>query len=884
MNASETNIDKIYREYNTRISGLTGQEARERLINNGKNVYAVGKQKSVWAILLNQFKSAIILILFIAIILSLIIGEYENIVFIGAVILINTIIGFVQEYRAERSAQRLKMHIKIMVKVLRDNNYEMVDSEDLVVGDLVCLETGNKIPADIKLIETKNFKVDESILTGESEGVIKREDFNDNDTSIFKNNIAYAGTIVLMGRAIGVVVKTGLDTEYGKIAGKIVSIKNKQSPLTIRINKFSKQISIAFGIIALFLAGLLYFKGYDWYNIFFSVVALVVSAIPEGLTTGMTICLSLSSSKMAKKNVIVKQLSAVEGLSSCSIIASDKTGTLTVNEQTAKKIILPNGLAVSVSGSGYNKLGEVEFDKKNKVLKSHIDLITELGYLNNESMVKIENKELVTGGDSIDIAFKVLALKNNIKTQVDVLQQIPYESELKYSALQYEKDGGQFVTIKGAVSEILKHCNSMLIDDKAVKIDCKKIDEQNIQLASDGFRVIALCYGKYSKKLIDVNSIEDINNLTFVGLVGFVDPVREDTKIAVEECQKTGIDVVMITGDHKLTALYIAKQLGIADSNEEVLTGEDLEKIQSKGNDYFDKAIEKIKVFARVSPMQKHAIIESYKRRRLFVAVTGDGVNDILALKEAHIGISVGSGADIAKDTADMIIADDKFSSIVTGIDEGKRAYGNVRNIVYLLMSTGICEVLLYLLSVLFNLSFPLTGVQFLWLNLVTNGIQSNAFAFEKNVLTPYNNKVKNPNENIFNKLLLSECLVSTLLIGLSGFFLYYILLNSGMNIEMARTYLLTHMVFFESIQAFNCRNEYISAFKCKIKNNPFLVLTILASFIFQVVALYIAPIAKFIDMVPIKFTHVLLLALFSISQIVLMEIFKFFLRKKTIK
>lgn len=877
----ENDVKKIYKEYKTRESGLTQEEVKERLISNGKNVFAVGKQKSVWLILLNQFKSAIIVILFVAIALSLIIAEYENIVFIGAVIVINTVIGFVQEYRAERSAQRLKMHIKIQVKVIRDNNYEMVDSEDLVVGDLVCLETGNKIPADIKLIETKNFKVDESILTGESEGVVKREDFSDCDNGLFKNNIAYAGTIVLMGRAIGVVVKTGQDTEYGKIAGKIVSIKSKQSPLTIRINKFSKQISIAFTIIAVALAGILYFKGYDWYNIFFSVVALVVSAIPEGLTTGMTICLSLSSSKMAKKNVIVKQLSAVEGLSSCNIIASDKTGTLTVNEQTAKRIVLPNDLIIPVSGSGYNQIGELEFDKNDEVTKNHIDLITELGYFNNESMVKITSKELLTGGDSIDIAFKVLALKNKLNTSIDVLQQIPYESELKYSALSYEKDGEKFLTIKGAVSEVVKHCNTMLMNGKEVKIDYDKIENQNTQLASDGFRVIALCYGKIKNEDINTQSIGEINNLTFVGLVGFVDPIRDDTKIAIDKCHKTGIKVVMITGDHKLTALYIAKQLGIAESSEQLLTGEDLERIQKKGNDEFDKAIKNINVFARVSPMQKHAIVESYKRQGLFVAVTGDGVNDVLALKDAHIGISVGSGADIAKDTADMIIADDKFSSIVTGIDEGKRAYGNVRNIIYLLMSTGICEVMLYLLSVLCNLSFPLTGVQFLWLNLVTNGIQSNVFAFEKNVLVSYNNKVKNPNENIFNKLMITECLVSTLLIGLSGFALYYILLKNGMDINMARTYLLTHMVFFESMQAFNCRNEYVSAFKCKFTNNPALVLTIIASFVFQIVALYIVPIAGFIDMVPIKFTHVLLLVLASLSQIVLMEIFKYFLRKK---
>jgi magnesium-transporting ATPase (P-type) len=352
----------------------------------------------------------------------------------------------------------------------------------------------------------------------------------------------------------------------------------------------------------------------------------------------------------------------------------------------------------------------------------------------------------------------------------------------------------------------------------------------------------------------------------------------------VKECKDSGINVKMITGDHHLTAFYIGKQLGIVENLDQVTTGKDLEKYEKKGNEVFDNYIKNIQVFARVSPMQKHAIVESMKRQGNFVSVTGDGVNDVLALKEAHIGITVGSGADVAKETADMIIADDKFSSIATGIEEGKKAYNNVRNIVYLLMSTGICEVILYFLSIIFNLSFPLTGVQFLWLNLVTNGIQSNVFAFEKNQLTQYNKKIRKTNENIFNRLLLSECFVATIYIGITGFILYFLLIKTGMDVVMARTYLLTFMVFMESAQAFNCRNEYVSAFKCKFKNNPVLVITILLSFMFQILALYIAPISGLMNIMPINLYHVILMACFSISQILLMEVFKTILRKKNFK
>lgn len=441
------NIETVYKELQTTRDGLSSQEAKKRIERDGKNVFPVGKQKSSLLIFLNQFKSAIIIILFVAIILSLIIGEYANIIFIGAVIIINTIIGFVQEYNAERSAQRLKKHIKIMTQVLRNNQSVIIDSEELVVGDIVFLETGSKVPADIRLIEVTNLKVDESILTGESESVVKTIEDNSQDTSsMFSLNMVYAGTIVTMGRAVGVVVSTGHKTEYGKIANKIIEIKSNPSPLTLRINKFTKQISLAFLIISLVLSAILYFKGYDWYNIFFSVVALTVSAIPEGLTTGMTICLSKSSSMMAKKNVVVKQLSAVEGLGSCNIIASDKTGTLTVNEQTAQKIMLPDGENIEITGSGYNAKGEIVFDKANTTLKSHIDLITMLGDINNESIVKVERKELITGGDSIDIAFRILAMKNKTKEDINVLSQIPYESELKCSALHYEQNGVQYAT------------------------------------------------------------------------------------------------------------------------------------------------------------------------------------------------------------------------------------------------------------------------------------------------------------------------------------------------------------------------------------------------------------------------------------------------------
>jgi len=874
--------EDIIKELNTSTNGLTDSQVEYRLKKDGANCFPKTKRKNLIAIYLSQFKSAIILILLIATMASILIGEMMNAIFIGIVVIINSIIGTFQEYNAEKSAEKLQEMIRVSTTVFRDGKKMLIDSSEIVVGDVVFLETGDKIPADIRLIECNDLTVDESILTGESNEIHKIDStILEKGNKISYSNMVYAGTLVLKGRAVGIVVETGLKTELGKIAHNVVNMKGEQSPLVKRISKFSKQISIIFTILIIILSIILYMKGYQIKSIFFSVIALTVSAIPEGLSTAMTISLSFSSKRMIDKNVIVKKLSSVESLGSCTVIASDKTGTLTVNEQTAKIIAMPWGEYFNVTGEGYNDYGGIEYDKTNKNIEKNINFIVKQGYLNNESnLEKVENK-WEQYGDSIDIAFKALGLKQNIDTtKCKILAKVPYESANKYSAAYYSEKGKNILTVKGATETVIEFCSKMITKTGVKNLNKTYIYEQLNDLSSKGYRVIALAYNYKSTFSVE-NSTDDFNDLIFIGLVGFIDPVRPDAQQAVKECMQAGIKVYMITGDHPKTAYTIGKKIKIASKFSEVATGDQIEAEFNKGFENFDKFIKKVRICARVSPLQKLQIVESLKRQGEYVAVTGDGVNDAPALKSANIGIAMGGGTDLAKETGDMIITDDNFASIVEGVKEGRVAYNNIRSVIYMLLSTGFSEVILYVLSILCGMPFPLLAIQFLWLNLITNGIESNAMAFEKQSENVMNEKVKSSKEQIFNKLFISETIISSIVMAALSFALYAFLnFYVKLDIVLTRTYLLTFMVFIEDVHVFNCRSERLSAFKVKANKNKVLIGTIIFSILTQIAFIYVSSLGTLFDMKPIPVLHVVLLLILSCIIIVVMEIFKKFFKK----
>ena len=632
-------------------------------------------------------------------------------------------------------------------------------------------------------------------------------------------NIAFAGTVVTNGRGKGVVIGVGKDTEFGKVAENVLQTEDTKSPLEIKLSKFSRQISIGFIILAIVLAIILYLKNYAISEIFSAVIALTISAIPEGLTIAMTIVLSIASNKMARKNVIIKKLNSVESLGSCTVIATDKTGTLTANEQTAKKIIFPSNKTAYIKGIGYNDVGEIKYEGN---LANEIKTLGLMGMINNEASLKLENHKWSHTGDAIDTAFLALGLKASINDVPKAEYRIAYEPAQKYSAVFFKQKDKMTVTVKGAPEKILDFCEYMNIDGENQKIDKQKILYQNNQLAGEGFRVIGVA--KLNENSLEIKkeyNENDIKGLTFLGLVGFIDPIREDVEEAVQMCENAGIKTIMITGDQKNTAETIGKKLGIN------------------------------KIYSRVTPMEKLEIVNNLKADDEFVAVTGDGVNDVPALKAANIGVAMGSGTDIAKDTGNMIITDDNFSTIVKGVEEGRRAYNNIRKVIYLLLSTGFSEIILFVLSIIFNLPIPLLAIQLLWLNLITNGIQGDALAFEEDKENVLNKKIKR--QKIFNNLMIKEITISAIIMSVLEFVFYvYLYRIKNLDITLVRSYLLTFMVFLENIQIFNCRSERISMFKISGNNNRFLIISIILTLCIQTIIVRIPETAGFFGLTTI--------------------------------
>lgn len=870
-------IKEIEKNLSSSKDGLKEYEVIEKQKKYGKNELPKKKNDSIIKMFINEFKNPIILLLLIAIISSLMVGEIIDGLAILIIVLIDAILSTYEEAKANSTAEALANLVASKSKVIRDGNVVTIDTTDLTIGDIVILESGDKIGADMRIIESHNLTVDESILTGESVNVVKNNEVikKENINITEQTNMLFSGTSVVTGRAKAIVTSIGINSEIGKIADSINNTKKEKSPLTIRIEKLSKQISLLFLSIAIIITILLIIKGFPYNEIFLSVIALAVSAMPEGLPLALTMALTIASTKMAKKNVIVRKLNSAESLGSCTVIASDKTGTLTVNEQTAKKILLPNGEEFEVTGVGFNSDGKIE--GKNLELAREI---ATLGVINNEA--KIDNDKNI--GDSIDIAFRYLGEKLNVNIKaINQLEIVPYESENKYSSVFYEQNGETFCTVKGSLEVVKSLCKDInLIEDN---INSDILEEQNKKLAKNGYRVIAIANGKIKKQ--DKYNEKDIKNLTFMGLVGFIDPIRTEVIESINECYRAGIKVLMITGDHPLTAYSIAKDLKIAKKYQEVTTGEDLEKELEKGEKQFDNFIKEKFVFARVTPLQKLKIVESLKRQGEFVAVTGDGVNDASALKAANIGVAMGSGTDIARETADMIIVDDNFKSIVAGIKEGRVAYANIRKVIYFLISCGLAEVIFFCLSILLGLPVPLVAIQLLWLNVVTDGVQDLALSFEKAEENILKEKPRNPKESIFNKSLFQEIMVSGLIIGLFVFIVWYILLNKfNMEVSIARGYIMALMVFIQNIHVFNCRSEEKSAFKVPLKNNWFITIGISFTIILQVIVMEVPFMTKVLQTSSISIPH--LFYLFGISLIILlgMEFYKFLnnLRKENRK
>jgi len=886
-------IKAIFEQLKSNKDGLDSHEVFTRQKEFGLNKLPSRKVPNIFIIFFSQFLSPLIYVLIFAGLISLFLKEFTDASFIFGVIVFNAIIGTWQENKAEKNAAALQNLLKIKARVKRHGIEKDINAEELVVGDIVFLESGSKVPADLRLFDCKNLSIDESFLTGESEAVSKSLEKLKKDTPLNKrSNIAYAGASVISGRAWGIVIETGLNTEVGKIADIISSSQKTKPPLIIRMESFTKRVSFIILFLCLVLAIISIWKGVEPMEVFFLVVALAVSAIPEGLPVALTVALSVATTRMSKRNVVVRQLTAVEGLGSCTMIASDKTGTLTVNQQTAKLIYLPNSKKVNISGQGYNGIGSLDYeDGFNQEDKNIVFEIIKNSVLSNEAKLWRSKKVWHHHGDSMDVAFLAMAYKaglslDEINNSVEHLLGIPYESEKRFSAKIYKdkKTEEVRVAVKGSVNRVLDFCSQAGFLESPMSLDKSNIKKEGEALASLGYRVLAVAYGKIDISDFDFKKFEDkkIKNINFLSLVCFIDPLRKDSKQAVQKCKEAGIKVIMVTGDHPATALFISKELGIARSSDQVITGDKLGSADLETTPKFVDLINRTTVFAGVSPLQKLKIVKALVKMGHFVAVTGDGVNDAPALKQANIGVAMGSGTDVAKETSTMIVVDDNFASIVGGVEEGRFVYDNIRKVVYFVLSSGAAEIFIFLLAVIFNLPLPFFAAQLLWLNLVTNGIQDIFLAFEAGEDGVMKRPPRSPQENIFDKLMTQQTLISGLFIGLVVFVVWYYLLNV-LNWEEvhARNFLLMLMVLFQNIHLLNCRSELVSIFKISFKKNMLILFAIVAAQLLHIFAIYNPFLSKTLQTQRIRLKEWFYLLLIASSVLLIMEIFKFIKRRQ---
>jgi len=878
--------ERVYSLLASSPSGLSAGEVRARIGKFGSNTLPTKKPVALWEVILRQFKSPLIYILMIAALISFGIGEFTDGGFILAVITVNAIIGTLQEWKAEKNARALQELLRIMAHVRRDLHVATADAGEIVPGDVILLSEGDRVPADIRILHESSLKVDESLLSGESLPVEKDAAVLPEPTPFMsRGNMVYAGSTVVSGKAEGVVTATGLLTEVGKIAQSVVSTESVKPPLVIRMETFSKRIGILVVAACSVLAVVAISRGMPSIDVFFIAVALAVSAIPEGLPVAITVALSIGVSRMAARNVIVRNLTAVEALGSCTCIASDKTGTLTVNAQTLQRIELPDGHPFILTGEGYRGEGGVSPLHGGLVPEPDRQRLLELavlGIICNSAELTRSGKEWSHLGDPIDIAFLAYGYKiginaDNVRSKVTIIREIPFEAERRYAATFFHDGTRSRVAVKGAMEVVLPMCGGQSSGRGVTPITIPQMMERALELSAEGYRVIAIAAADFhpdaGKKEPGHNEIPP---LTFMGFACFIDPVRPDARESVGACRQSGIRVVMVTGDHPATALAIARDLGIASSPKEVITGADLEALGNFEDPKSLRKLENISVFARVVPLQKLAIVKNLQKLGHYVAVTGDGVNDTPALKHANIGIAMGSGTDLAKDTASIIVTDDAFSSIIAGVHEGRIIYDNIRKVTYLLISTGFAEVVLFTLALIAGLPLPLLAVQLLWLNLVTNGIQDVALAFEGGEPDVMKKKPRPPSETIINHLMAEETLVSGLYMGVSAFVVWYFLIGTGVEESAARNLVLLLMVLLENCHVFNCRSERISVFRIPISRNYFLIIGVIAAQGIHILSMYIPFMQDVLGVSPVTFEEWLIFLGIALILIAVMEAYKF--------
>ena len=900
--------EDIELELNTNIeNGLSSEQLNINIEKYGLNELKAKKKKSIFIKFLEQFKDFMIIVLIIAAIISGVIGiaQGEGItdtIIILIVVIVNAIIGVAQENKAEKSLEALQKLSSHAAKVIRNGKLEVIPSKELVPGDVVILDTGDYVPADLRIIEAANLKSQESSLTGESVPV-------DKNISIIeemqigigdRTNMLFSSSLITYGRGKGIVVETGMNTEVGKIAGIINETIDNETPLQTKLNKLGKTLGITALVICIiiFIIGLLY--GKDPLGMFMTAVSLAVAAIPEGLAAVSTIVLAIGVQRMVKKHAIVKKLPAVETLGSSTVICSDKTGTLTQNKMTVKKIFVDDEI--------------IDIEKlENKDTKDIINLnkLIHISMLCNDTKVSSDN---TLTGDPTETALVDMAFDLNFEPSVFELyprvEELPFDSERKLMTTVHKVNDKYLVYTKGGVDELLKRCNSYIIQND-IKNNLEqykaKISLSNEEMARKALRVLAMGYKELdhmpSKK--EMKTIE--NDLIYVGMVGMIDPPRQEAKVAVEKCKKAGIKTVMITGDHKITAIAIAKELGILQNEDEAITGAELEKMSQED---LEKNIRKYSVYARVSPEHKVRIVKAWQKNGEIVAMTGDGVNDAPALKTADIGCAMGMvGTDVAKEAADVILTDDNFATVVSAVEEGRRIYDNILKAIQFLLSSNVGEIVVLFIAILItpwlgkifgidiNLIEPLLPIHILWINLVTDSLPALALAVDPAEKDVMDRKPIKPGKGIFTKGMTLRIIYQGVMIGLITLAAFIIGLSTPIEelptittttdgivrtlstqevrVEVGQTMAFTVLALSELVHVFNIRNNKKSIFKTGIFNNKKLLLAIAVSAALMFIILFIPVLRNVFSIAVLPVGNIIETIILVLSPIVIVEIFK---------
>ncbi len=876
-------------------NGLSNEQVNENRQKYGTNELQTKKKKSTFVKFLEQFKDFMIIVLIIAAIISGVVGYIEgegitDSIIILIVVILNAVIGVIQENKAEKSLEALQKLSAHVSKVIRNGKMEVIPAKELVPGDIVVLDTGDYVPADLRIIEAVNLKSQEASLTGESVPVeksantIEQEEVDLGD----RENMLFSSSLITYGRGKGIVVETGMNTEVGKIAGIINSAEETQTPLQEKLNKLGKTLGIAALVICaiIFVIGLLY--GKDPIEMFMTAVSLAVAVIPEGLAAVSTIVLAIGVQRMVKRHAIVKKLPAVETLGSTTVICSDKTGTLTQNKMTVEKIFY-NG-----------KLLNAEEVKQN--IDKNLEKLLYISMLCNDTKISANNE--LTGDPTetalVDMGFN-LQFEKNIYDKNPRIKEIPFDSDRKLMTTVNKINNKYVVLTKGGVDELLARCNKYLYDGEErndLENYKKVITKNNEDMAKDALRVLSMAYKEIDHEPTDEEMKDIEQDLIYVGMVGMIDPPRLEVKDAVDKCKKAGIKTVMITGDHKITAIAIAKSLGILQSEEEALTGAELEKMSDED---LTKNIRKYSVYARVSPEHKVRIVKAWQANGEIVAMTGDGVNDAPALKTADIGCAMGIvGTDVSKEAADVILTDDNFATIVSSVEEGRRIYDNILKAIQFLLSSNVGEVITLFVAILItpllgnlfgidiNLIVPLLPIHILWINLVTDSLPALALAVDppqKDVM----DRKPNKNKSVFTKGMIWRIVYQGILIGVITIVAFIVglatpdenlpviegLTNEEIKVEIGQTMAFCVLAFSQLVHVFNVRDNKTSIFKTGIFSNKQLILAVLASAALMLGILLIPALRHVFSIPVLPVGNILEIVVLSLMPLIVVELFK---------